>query len=343
MDYEKNPILSNTTERDMDLLFVEELRCSDDFVDWFINSISEDIPSLKVIRIREKEVFHSVSSTGKSYGESDIVLIQKCHTNNGDKIIKIHIEDKIDAQFQEDQPQRYQLRIQEEVEKGECDEAYCILIAPNEYLESKTDSNLFDSTISYEGVIEFLDSRKNKVSDELATRLSHKIDLLNQSIYKYRRGYCLEVNEEVTNFWNNYYLVTKEKYSNLKMRNPGNKPIGSTFVHFVDAINSTLPLPKCAIQHKLGHARVDLEFSSWTKHWDAIEYEMSNLLEDDMELRKAAKSMAVSISVPMINVLLPLEEQKDAVLAGLNSACCLQDWYNQNICALKEIANKLSI
>lgn len=339
MDYEKNPILSTTTERDMDLLFVEEFRCSDDFVDWFLLSVSHEIASLKNLTVISKEVFHSVSRTGKASGESDIEVSLKCKK----KFIKLFIEDKIDAQFQENQSQRYQLRTKEEVRSGECDEAYCILIAPNEYLESNTDSHLFDSTISYEGVIEFLDSRNNKVSDELALRLSHKIDLLNQSIYKYRRGYCLEANEKVTNFWNNYYLVAKEKYSNLKMRNPGNKPIGSTFVHFVDAINSTLPLPKCAIQHKLGHARVDLEFFGWTKHWDAIEHDMSNLLKDDMELRKAARSMAVSISVPMINVLLPFKEQEDAALDGLDNACRLLGWYNQNIGALKEIANKLSI
>ena len=53
--------------------------------------------------------------------------------------------------------------------------------------------------------------------------------------------------------------------------------------------------------------------------------------------------MAVSISVPMINTLLPFEEQKEEALAGLDGACRLLNWYNQNIVALEEIANKLSI
>ena len=219
MDLDKYPVLSFTTERDMDLLFVEEFRCSDDFVNWFLTSISEEIPNLKDISLTGREVFHSVMKTGKVSGESDIVLDLKYNVIGHDKIIRILIEDKIDAQFQQDQPGRYKLRTQNEIEDGDCDESYCVLIAPNEYLESTKGVDSFDSTLSYESVIEFFDSQINNAEKELLCRYLHKKEIIEQSINKYRRGYSPDIDVNVTDFWQKYYQLANEKYPELRLSN----------------------------------------------------------------------------------------------------------------------------
>ena len=95
MELDDYPVFSFTTERDMDFLFIEEFQCSDDFTNWFFQKISEEIPSLKVVDVDNREVSHSVMKTGKGSGESDIVLNFK----NNNKIIRILIENKISAQF----------------------------------------------------------------------------------------------------------------------------------------------------------------------------------------------------------------------------------------------------
>ena len=338
MDTNEYPVLSYTTERDIDLLFVEEFRCSDEFFKWFLKVISEEIPSLKDKTFDSREVFHSVTKMGKGAGESDIVLNLK----ENDRIVSIFIENKIDAQFQQNQPERYRERAQDEVENGKCDEAYCILMAPNEYLESANEVKLFNSTISYEGVIEFFDNRLKQITNELAHRLVHKKEIVEQSINKYRRGYSPDIDDDVTEFWQKYYQLAKDKYPSLKLKKPGKKPYGSTFIIFSQALSPHPPLPQCTIKHKLKHGKIDIEFSGWAKEQEKVEKKISALTQNNMQINKAGKSLSVSIEIPEIDPKSQFVIQREKVLLGLENAYTLLNWFNENINALQDIAKGIT-
>lgn len=60
---------SSITERDVDLLLVEELKCSEGFLEWFLTK------ALGRAQWRERSSFrvrHSVPGVGKHAGETDI-------------------------------------------------------------------------------------------------------------------------------------------------------------------------------------------------------------------------------------------------------------------------------
>ena len=101
---EKTNKVEAVTERDIDLLLLEELNVSDDFSTWFYSAITKnnDKPS-------SKGAWHSI--TDPDFGESDLVVIY----DNG---LAILIENKIDAIEQPQQGRRYKARGNKGIEKG---------------------------------------------------------------------------------------------------------------------------------------------------------------------------------------------------------------------------------
>jgi hypothetical protein len=92
--------LSYIRERDIDLLLLEEFHCSEPFQHWFlaqtIGSVSDSI--------RLCSAAHSVVS---SNGESDLVV--EFFSSNQERWCFL-IENKVDADFQPEQAERYAAR-----------------------------------------------------------------------------------------------------------------------------------------------------------------------------------------------------------------------------------------
>jgi hypothetical protein len=88
--------VQSITERDIDLLLLEELNVSPDFSSWFYSKVMSGNPSPIL-----KGAWHSVSDP--ELGESDLIAIY----DNGHAIL---IENKIDAVEQLKQAERYRLR-----------------------------------------------------------------------------------------------------------------------------------------------------------------------------------------------------------------------------------------
>jgi hypothetical protein len=84
------------TERDIDLLLLEELSVSDEFPLWLYSIVAgaNDAPSCE-------GAWHSISDP--SLGESDLIVIYE----NG---VAVLLENKIDAPAQPEQGQRYRAR-----------------------------------------------------------------------------------------------------------------------------------------------------------------------------------------------------------------------------------------
>jgi hypothetical protein len=64
--------LESVTERDVDLLLVEELKCSEGFRDWFLSHLATTLERTPWRTLSSFRVRHSVSGVGKHAGETDI-------------------------------------------------------------------------------------------------------------------------------------------------------------------------------------------------------------------------------------------------------------------------------
>lgn len=89
--------LSHVTERDIDLLLVEELVCSPGFQEWFLRRVLGAPPE------SEPVVRHSLSRRSKAEGragETDITVTATV----GGKRVAVLVENKLDSCFTREQP-----------------------------------------------------------------------------------------------------------------------------------------------------------------------------------------------------------------------------------------------
>ncbi len=212
------PIISlrGVSERDVDLLLLEELAASEEFRSWFAESVH--LPPGSEL----EEVARSVTS---STGESDLELIYRNQTG----VTKVLVENKIDAVLQPRQPERYGERGRAYVEAGSCDNILTVLIAPEVYAADETS---FDVRISYEAMREWFQERA--VEDN---RAKYKLELLDGAIARGRRGWTLVPDKAATSFWASYWRLASSIAPQLQMPAPGVKPATSSFIRFQTRYN----------------------------------------------------------------------------------------------------------
>lgn len=172
--------LRGVSERDVDLLVVEELAASAEFRLWFASRVGVSADDTL------QDIARSVTS---STGESDLELV----FGGPGGCTKVLIEDKIDAILQPRQSERYSERGDGYVHAGSCDRVLTVLVAPDAYSKGLEG---FDARISYEAIREWFASRK---VDE--PRARYKLQLLEHAIERGAGGWKLIPNGAITDFW----------------------------------------------------------------------------------------------------------------------------------------------
>lgn len=286
--------IESVTERDIDLLILEELTVSFDFFEWFAGKIcNKDVE-------RVIGVWHSI--TDKRFGESDLASIFV--TKDGIKF-GLLIENKIDALPQPDQCNRYNERGKLGVENKTWQEYLVCLIAPKMYISKDREAGLYQNKISYEEIEEFLSSEGSK-------RSIFKAKLIKNAIEQNRRGYSIEPDERVTDFWKKYHAYASENYPELEMPFPGPKPSESDWPDFRPRILNK----KTNLVHKLFKGVVDLQIPGLGDKIQELSKNLEGKLEDDIEIVKTGKSASLRISVPVIDRFDSFEEQFDDIKIG---------------------------
>ena len=115
----------------------------------------------------------------------------------------ILIENKIDADAQPEQADRYKKHGELGTNKGDWSTFITCIIAPQKYLNSKGDADLYDFQISYEKLIDIFD-RLEAIDHQ---RRNYRKNLLKLAIEQQRRGYAAKIDELVTEFWQSYYKI----------------------------------------------------------------------------------------------------------------------------------------
>lgn len=303
-------IISDVSERDMDLLFLEEFACSDAFLRIFLDKIQLENA---VVLILEH------SKTDVEYGESDITVILQ----SGDQKIALLIEDKIDAIAMQNQCERYFHRGNRGIENGEYDAFYIFMIAPQKYLTENAEAQKYPYRVSYEECIAYFENYKDKRSE-------FKLCQIRSAVQKQKSGYQVIESQRATRFWNQYLALQKAKYPDLYITNAsGAKGARMKWVYFAT------PVAKAYLIHKIEAGCVDLEFSGYADRIPALtQYITSvigNLNENGVGVFKTGKSAVLRMQVPALNFDVDFEKDIDKI------NCCLQA-----VVKLKDITLQLS-
>ncbi len=285
---------SDVSEHDMDLLFLEEFVCSTDFVRIFTEAAGIGFSRVLSVHSSKKDV---------ALGESDMTVVIK----SGDEKIGLLIEDKIDALAMPEQAARYTLRGRKCVEKGEYDRFFVFIIAPEKYLSQNDEAQKYPYKIEYERILEYFEELQ-----EYDRRAVFKIQQIKLAIDKQKKGYQIEEDRAVTDFWIKYSEYQKKN-------NPG-----LLFVYNGEIKGSKAKWPQfntvldgLYMYHKTEQGAVDLTFDICGDRILEVEQLLSNSVGDYLKngftVHRTGKSAAVRLSVPALNLHKPFESQIELI------------------------------
>ncbi len=299
---------SDLRERDVDLLLREELYVSETFQRFFFSWFGEQLRDAEFVRAR-----HSVD---RYEGESDLEVDVHC----SGLPIRLLVEDKIDAEFQKGQAERYGKAGEYYVRKLECKQFRTVLIAPDSYLAGSKHG--FDEAIPLETILEWFEQ-------DSSTRSRYKASLLRSIIQK--AGADHPKDPKITQFWEDYYELADSIAKKLRMRRPGGRSGGFLFFNPDD-----MP-PYLDLVHKLNKGYVDLQFSMLKPAFDEFSRKVRPLKTDEMDFRKTGESVSVSVWVGELETNKEFSTQREDAERGIRAAERLWNWFQTNRSELEPV------
>jgi hypothetical protein len=311
--------IADVKEKEIDFLIAEEFASSSSFITLFLDNFEEyNSQNFKVVQINRSHT--------DSYGESDIEVFLK---NKEGFCLAILIENKVSAQFQDNQLLRYQKRGNSYLEQGICDDFKTILVAPKDY--SHKEITEIDIRIDYEDLVNWFDENiKNDI------RYKFKKALLIRALERATLGYQRIEDEQVTRFWNDYWQHANQVAPILNMPEPGKRPSGSTFIYFAPA-----DFPSgLSLVHKVSKGAIDLQIAGLAKHIGSFRTEYVSNFNNEYKIIKAGNSISVRSSVPVIDLQKSVSEQEKNVRLSLETALELYEWFAENRDSFQKLVGK---
>ena len=283
---------SDVSERDMDLLFLEEMVSSQDFLNIFLSKIN--LLNAKICSVEQSKV-------NIEYGESDMTVIVE---KNGDKY-GLLIEDKIDATAMPNQSGRYISRGEIGKGNGDYKDFFVFIVAPKKYLEKNIEAQKYPNSITYEECLSYFRSKQDN-------RSIFKAQQIEQAIYKQKHGYQVIENKAVTDFWDKYITYQEERYPNLWLVSKrGPRGTNASWPHFNTVLDDMF------IYHKSEFGYVDITILGAADKIIDLEKELAKILGDftaqGLSVVKTGKSAAIRKRVPKIDFTKPFENYEKEI------------------------------
>ncbi len=318
--------LTHATERDIDLLLIEEFVASKSFSSWFLSQLGLD-----EFQSGEASVFHSMR---RIHNRREIDISVDISAPSGRVLLLV--ENKLDTDEQSDQAKSY--REEAELRASEYQRVLTVLVCPEHYIESHHRfASEFDDVVTYEAVCRHFSSRTPAASDEIGARCLHRAKLLEQAIAKSRRGYVPVVHPAKLAFSNQYVALLKELESPLIPGPSMKKDSGAESVTMIFA-PETLPkwpfLPQMRIVHQLREANANINFYTWGDHFSHLAQAMAPALQGtDFRLvstvnkRRGGRSGLMVVSeTPKVDQFANFDQQREAITQGIRATEKLRDW-----------------
>lgn len=294
---------NGVSERDMDLLFLEEFAVNKDFLNLFIHKIEDT--NLAVYKVVSEEA----SFVDVSLGESDLTIILE---RSGHKAALL-VEDKINTVAQPRQYERYVERGNKGVQEKLYDAFYVFLIAPTEYFEGNESAQKYPLKVTYEECRDlFLNSTD--------ARSELKYQQLTEAIELGHKPYSKIVDEVSTTFWDSYVRYMQTHYPDIELKSKvreksknGDWPTYKT----------SLDMKTVYIHHKMKmkgveYSNIDLTFNGLSEHREQLKELLKDMLGERYDpqfgIHKAGKSAVLRLVAPKcLDWQVPFEDQIDTV------------------------------
>lgn len=323
--------LTHATERDIDLLLIEELQCSPAFVKWLVQRVSDN-------DFERSSVTHSKR---RIHNRREIDITLSIDGPFGRSVILI--ENKLDTSEQPQQAESYREEAQLLVSTGAATAVHTVLVCPHDYAKkSKHFATKFDHVITYEDITQFLAGRASSSTGELQARLLHRVALLTQATTKARRGYEAVALVDIDRFSEKYVAMLKAESIALEpgsaMLSNGRPGESRTMIFAPNALPKWAFLPQTRLVHQLREANANINLYGWGDYFTQIAGTMAADLKGTnyrlvptVNKRVGGRSgIMIVAATPLVDSLAGFDEQRDAVLQGAKITECLRDWFAMN-------------
>ena len=262
----------NIEERDTDFSIIKSFIENDKVRDLFFNQIG--------INGSITKIYHSYMDRENNghMGESDIIII----CENDKERFAIFIEDKIAADPQPSQSERYIDRAEALKEKEKYDSYFIFLCAPEAYLDTEKASG-YTYTVSHEQIAELLDDN------------SFDKAVFTFSTDEKKQGYTPIRDDDVTDFWEQLYSHVKRYYPMLCLPTvKGSRGKSASWPAFKTNVKGLV------IRWKTDRNYIDLEFSNMAETNDRKKMVcnlLSPLKDNDYIIEETGKSLSLRKSI----------------------------------------------
>jgi len=294
---------SSVTERDIDLVLLEELNVSERFANWLVTRVT-GIPS----QLQPIGAWHSVSDS--VLGESDLIFIYESDDSSHQAVL---IENKVDAQAQPEQAVRYGQRGNVGIESGHWVDFTTCLVAPQKYLNAN--SEIYQTQISYEEIMAYFASESN-------SRGIYKAKLIKSAIDKQRRGYNSTISNEMTSFAQYYLNYVQEHHPELNPEVAKPRPAGNTWIRFYP--NPTDKMTQ--IVHQIYGNVIKIMLFNQAANFDFLSQQLAPHIDESLSVYISGKSVIVEAGAPDID---PIAQQFNDVVPEIQESIKIAVRLNQ--------------
>ena len=342
--------LTHATERDVDLLLVEELKTSEKFLEQFLNLMC--LPSTQIL---SWSVTHSRRRT---YSRREIDIAVSVERTVAPRRLWLLVENKLDETEQPEQAESYAQESATMLREARADLVRTVLVCPDSYAQKNADfAAKFDHVVQYERVAEILAKRTDEETGELRARIGFRRELILQAITKARRGYQQIPLAPIATFNTRYVALCREIAPKLPpgpnmLRLDGN-PAESVSMLF-DHANAFSELPReirpRRLAHEFGRGQVHrshyaaVTIGAWGSHFEKLK----PMIEKDLALvgyqaraalptsKRPRPGLVIYAETPPIDNLGDFAMQRKAIERGIRETDELRHWVLSNAALLQK-------
>ena len=315
--------LTHATERDVDLLLIEELIADVSFAELVI--VKAFGRPMSRLDIKSHHVHHSKRRM-LNRREIDITLT----IDRFDKLpIIVMLENKLDTSEQPTQAESYKSEADDLVAGGYAEQVRTLLVCPENYRgDNSAFERKFDGVLTYEEVLAHLRMRLTTERGELALRLSHRLNLVDQAITKGRRGYDPVPFAPVAAFNAEYVALLRDQFPKLvpgpamlKSDRPGESV---TMIFGPGSLPDWDFLPQMRLVHQLREGNVNANFYGWGDVFSELAAQIGGdlhgtglkIMPTVNKRKNGHAGLMLFRSTPVVTNSRSLSEQKANVILG---------------------------
>jgi hypothetical protein len=278
----------NVCERDIDVLLLNSFSVNQGFATLFVNKLNR--PDLSNISLVDVEL----SKVDPTWGESDVTV----RLESSGRRYALLIEDKVGAEAQPEQCNRYFRRGKIGIEKKEYEEFFVFICASAEYIATNEEAKHYPYSVSFEELSDYFSKRDDVFSKVRCQQIQQALSFAKVSYKKI-------VDSKATEFWKSYVEYQRQQYPNLQLPNGskeksrnGDWPVYDTQLNRRNMIY---------IQHKMDRGYVDLTFRGMADRQKELSEFLQNQIGDyegmGLGISSAGKSAVLRKDVGQDNIL----------------------------------------